>query len=303
MKKPTPKRPLTPAESARAADWFHLVAPVVRSYARKHALPAWLDVETLESHGLVGLMDAARLWTDAGKPENDWRAYAKGRIKAGLIDGLRLEDKKTRTQMRREAAGESVVREVSDPVATDGSSFIASVAGSLEPIDIEIRDELANAKIKLKGRVAWLMESRYLRCVPTKQIAAQLGISENRIQQVWPKVVEIARARINGKRGAALPFSAKTLGKIDAIIRHKARLAAKRRWSKRSYLNPVTRAELNHYHRASEARRRAARQKTAVAVEHARDPSGKSCSCGWAGKRWALHDRWVRRWAENAESP
>lgn len=83
--------------------------PLVRSVAAGIHRPRHLDVDELESHASLGLLDALDRYDPTRGP---FEPYAKARMRGAVIDGIREHDRASRTHLGRAKALDGAIDEL-----------------------------------------------------------------------------------------------------------------------------------------------------------------------------------------------
>lgn len=154
--------------------------PLVKriAYHMMIGLPPSVDVRDLIQSGMIGLLDAGRLY-DASYDRN-FEIYAVQRIRGAMLDELRSSDNLARPHREKVKRGEL------DDVSI--SSFDALLEGGFDimsnddPLDRLIKKELVEKAVDyldgLPDRQKTMMTQYYIDGLTMREISKSIGISE-----------------------------------------------------------------------------------------------------------------------------
>jgi RNA polymerase sigma factor for flagellar operon FliA len=201
-------------------EQMHLVRGIVAQFVRR--LPRSVQREDLLAAGTFGLFNALQASGHLREscPEMFF-TYAKIRIRGAILDELRRNDWSPR---RRRSAGPTAA-------APGGEAKPASVQvvgfDDLSPVALgsvlgearndtgagawgrrspeeALADETSAAELRryvdeLPARERAIIQMRYFEDVPSKEVAARLGLSEARVSQLHARATEMLRTRLAGE--------------------------------------------------------------------------------------------------------
>jgi RNA polymerase sigma factor for flagellar operon FliA len=196
---PTPKAAARVPTDGEVRRFLPLVKQAALQFRRR--LPGNVLLDELVAAGMCGLLDALRRCDPEAGPSFEW--YARVRIRGAIVDDLRTHDWLSRRQRRavqREsqapASGCTGVVSLDDLSSTARSASL--VDDSLTPLEAALahgdRKLLDRAVQKLPEREQRIVAEHYLRDVPFKDIAADLGVSVPRVSQLHTRAMTSLRA-------------------------------------------------------------------------------------------------------------
>jgi RNA polymerase sigma factor FliA len=162
--------------SEQVLEHLYLVYPVVSAFLRR--LPFNVTKDDLLAAGTIGLFDALRR-SDPNIPT--FRSYANLRIRGAIIDELREQDWLTRRARLRSVGFSRVPEEILE-------TYAATVEEELPEVSLECLPEREQHIVR-----------RLLSGVKHCEIAAELGVSQERISQLYRRAVGILRESVGRK--------------------------------------------------------------------------------------------------------
>lgn len=203
--------------AADLAQHMPLVHRIVAQFVRR--LPRSVQREDLVSAGTVGLFQALR--SSNHTCEEMFIAYARIRIRGAIVDELRRHDWSPRRRRSEQQASEtSSIAPPALPVTVVGFDDLPlQTLGSLESDaredgtrhlprpDRELEQKSAFASLQkgmdaLPERERAIIRMRYFEELPSKEIAASLGLSEARVSQLHARATARLRAILDGEEFA-----------------------------------------------------------------------------------------------------
>jgi RNA polymerase sigma factor for flagellar operon FliA len=202
--------------NADLAKHMPLVHRIVAQFVRR--LPRSVQREDLVSAGTMGLFNALR--TSNHTCEEMFIAYARIRIRGSIVDELRRHDWSPRRRRAENKAPVTVSQPppaAVTPVTVVGFDDLPPQAlGTVEAGTPSIAPPCASAQLEQKTEWAILQKGvaelpereraiirmRYFEEMPSKDIAASLGLSEARVSQLHARATARLRAILAGEESA-----------------------------------------------------------------------------------------------------
>jgi RNA polymerase sigma factor FliA len=179
----TPESPRPGASTKVHAEYeFARLLPLVHQTASRlmRRLPSSIQRDDLIAAGTVGLLQALRDGRNTG--DEMFAAYARIRIRGAMLDELRRGDWAPRRKRGGESPPVAVVRFDDLPptvvFAADGTSPLERLEQARE------LSAMTGAMELLPEREREILRLRYFEQVPSKSIAASMGLSEARVSQL-----------------------------------------------------------------------------------------------------------------------
>lgn len=196
--------------AADIAKHMPLVHRIVAQFVRR--LPRSVQREDLVSAGSVGLFQALR--TSNHTCEEMFIAYARIRIRGSIVDELRRHDWSPRRRRTQEQASENTQAPITvvgfDDLPVQAMSAIeagASDDSGVQNAAQQLEEKTAFAALQagvdeLPERERAIIRMRYFEEMPSKDIAASLGLSEARVSQLHARATARLRAILQGEEHA-----------------------------------------------------------------------------------------------------
>jgi RNA polymerase sigma factor for flagellar operon FliA len=199
------RRPVTYQPTSHdIREHMHLVYKVVSQLQRR--VRRSVSRDDLVAAGMTGLLDAIRK-NNGEVGSASFEAYAMIRIRGAIIDEMRLLDWSPRRTKANGAAGGAdasgaviprvqinVVRFEDMPPTSEPATPMGSPEQQVD--EAQTRRALATAFDALPDRERRILELRYFQDVPSKEIAAMLGVSEARISQLHTRATTTLRGQL-----------------------------------------------------------------------------------------------------------
>jgi RNA polymerase sigma factor for flagellar operon FliA len=158
-----------------------MVDAIVARFARR--LPSSVRRDDLRGAAMLGLVLALR----EGRHSNDesFAGYVRIRVRGAIVDELRRADWSPRRRKDADPALGTVVVGFDDLPVTRAANLAAEGASPLETLEAkQARRLVAQGLQLLPERERELLRLRYFECLPAKDIANLMGVSEARISQL-----------------------------------------------------------------------------------------------------------------------
>jgi RNA polymerase sigma factor for flagellar operon FliA len=148
--------------------------PLVHQIARRlrRRLGPWLDLEDLEAHGRVGLLEAAARYRRAS---GGFQGFATPRIRGAMLDALRANGPFSRRQVQahRETGSPPVRHVPSEGLAADALAIDELVA------QVQVRVRVRRALAMLSGLELAFIHALYYEGKFLAEVGRDLGVSRS----------------------------------------------------------------------------------------------------------------------------